>query len=74
MKYKCPKCGSTDIFYWKECVKTTHYKIKQDGEPYKRPYETRMDIMDNEGLECDTCGNILNTICGIDDAWIDGGR
>lgn len=61
MKYKCPKCGSTDIHGWREDIVETRYKITKDGKFYLKPYKTFYSgAGGNQGLICNKCSEIVN--------------
>jgi hypothetical protein len=53
---KCPYCGSTNILYWVEEVRTVYYKTKKNGDPYKIPIRKGThDLLDTCGYVCDDC-------------------
>ena len=56
-KYRCPKCGSTDVVFAEESVTKRRFKLKRNGEPYKTAYETQHFWSDTvvEYLECSNC-------------------
>ena len=64
-KYRCPDCGSTDIVFAEESVIEKRFKLKKDGKPFKKPYETVEYCSDIviESLECQHC----HSYCRLDD-------
>ena len=57
-KIKCPHCGSTNILFFQEYTITRHFKLKKNGEPYKRPikeYYNKEDGGMPAGYQCQDC-------------------
>lgn len=66
-KYRCPKCGSSNIIYWVEYVMEKHYKLSEKGERYKKAFKTFDNGAEgHEGLHCQDCNNYVNWIDSID--------
>ena len=60
-KYRCPRCGSTDIVLSEETVTDRKYKFKKDGNPYKRPFKVEHDVAYAiYNLECSKCFESCN--------------
>ena len=57
--YKCPKCGNTVLVFTKENIVQRTYKLRVDGEPYARQYETTEFYSDgdSERIECQSCNS-----------------
>ena len=64
-KYRCPDCGSIDIAFAEESVTKRRFKMKQNGDPYKKPFDTADYYTDVvvEYLECQSC----YSDCRLDD-------
>lgn len=58
LKIKCPNCGSFNIHYYQDKIFTFHYKIKKNGEPYKRPCFKAYELDEAYGYVCDDCHSI----------------
>ena len=67
-KYRCPKCGSTDIVFAEESVTKRQFKIKKNGDPYKKPYATDHFYTDQivEYIECSNCFEYCNLEDGVE--------
>lgn len=73
-KYICPRCRSKNIVWWEENVIEHLYKIKKDGEKFKKPFEKLYSNADAlEGIKCLDCHNYMNMIMVDDeeyDEWL----
>ena len=57
--YKCPNCGNTSLFFAKDTIVQRTYKLRVDGEPYARQFDTTEFYSDgdSERIECPDCNN-----------------
>ena len=62
MKIKCPHCGSFNTDYYADKVFTFYYRLKKNGSPYKRPFDTTEQGEEAYGYVCHDC----HEISGID--------
>lgn len=72
-KYKCPKCGSTDLVWWVEAVMEEKYKLNPDGTRQRRRYSKSVNYeCGNEGVECLRCGESTDnlSLMDLDCKWI----
>lgn len=58
-RYKCPKCGNTALVFAKDTIVQRTYKLRIDGEPYARQFETTEFYSDgdSERIECPNCNS-----------------
>ena len=56
-KYRCPDCGSANIVFAEESVTRRRFKLKQNGEPYKKPHAVDEYYTDTvvEYILCESC-------------------
>lgn len=55
-KYRCPRCGSTNLCLSEQTVTEKKYKFTKDGRRYKQPFLTMYDVADCiENIECMNC-------------------
>lgn len=60
-KYKCPKCGSTELCLSEQTVTEKKYRLRKNGDPYTRAFETMYDVADMiKNIECMVCCNSCN--------------
>jgi ribosomal protein S27E len=55
---RCPECNSSNVIFWQEFNITKEFKIKKNGEPYKKPfnnYDTSSSMP--YGYKCEDCNN-----------------
>ena len=56
--YKCPKCGNTALVFAVDTIVQRTYKVRLDGEPYKRQFDTtEYDDRGSERIECPHCNS-----------------
>ena len=64
-KYRCPKCGNTALVLTKCAIIQRTYKLRLDGEPYARQFDTtEYEDGESEGIECTNCGNTVTLADG----------
>lgn len=55
-KYRCPHCGNTNLMLVVETTVQRNYKLRLDGDPYKRQQETvEFANCDAEKVWCPDC-------------------
>ena len=64
-KYRCPSCGSEDVVFAEETVTRRRFKLKSNGEPYKKPFATDHHYTD-EVVEYILCSHCFED-CHLDD-------
>ena len=61
MKYRFPKCNSSNIEYWRKSVCEDRYKLDSNGIPSLTPSASILTrISGMHGLICENCGNTIN--------------
>jgi DNA-directed RNA polymerase subunit RPC12/RpoP len=66
-KYRCPKCGNTELVFAKDTIVQRTYKLRLDGEPYARQFDTTEFYSDgdSERIECTNCNHSVTLEDGV---------